>query len=69
VTAADISSVAIGRAAKRAVERGLDITWLYADLATTSVPETYDLVTTHFLHVPKAEQRPLFGHLAAAVAP
>jgi 2-polyprenyl-3-methyl-5-hydroxy-6-metoxy-1,4-benzoquinol methylase len=69
VTAADISSVAIERAAKRASERGLTITWLHADLAKASAPGTYDLVTAHFLHVPKSEQQPLFRHLAAAVAP
>jgi 2-polyprenyl-3-methyl-5-hydroxy-6-metoxy-1,4-benzoquinol methylase len=69
VTAADISSVAIERAAKRASERGLAITWLHADLAKAPAPGTYDLVTAHYLHVPKPEQQPLFRHLAAAVAP
>jgi len=69
VTAADISSVAIERAAEHASERGLAITRLHADLAKAPAPGTYDLVTTHFLHVPKSEQQPLFRHLAAAVAP
>jgi 2-polyprenyl-3-methyl-5-hydroxy-6-metoxy-1,4-benzoquinol methylase len=69
VTAADISSVAIERAAMRASEHGLAITWLHADLAQAAAPGTYDLVTAHFLHVPKAEQEPLFRHLADAVAP
>ena len=69
VTAADISSVAIERAAKRASERGLAITWLHANLAKVPAPGTYDLVTTHYLHVPKSEQQSLFRHLAAAVAP
>ena len=69
VTAADISSVAIERAAKRASERGLAITWLRADLAKAAAPGTYDLVTAHFLHVPKSDQQSLFRHLAAAVAP
>jgi protein-L-isoaspartate O-methyltransferase len=69
VTAADISSVALERAAKRASERGLTITWLRADLAKTPPPGTYDLVTAHFLHIPRAEQPTLFRHLAAAVAP
>ncbi|HUN30551.1 MAG TPA: class I SAM-dependent methyltransferase [Trebonia sp.] len=68
VTAADISSVAIERAAKRASELGLTITWLHADLAKVPAPQVYDLVTSHFLHVPKAEQPPLFRHLAGAVA-
>jgi 2-polyprenyl-3-methyl-5-hydroxy-6-metoxy-1,4-benzoquinol methylase len=69
VTAADISSVAIERAARRATDRGLTITWLHADLAKTPAAGTYDLVTAHFLHVPKSEQQSLFRHLAAAVAP
>ena len=69
VTAADISSVALDRAAASAARLGADITWLRADLATSPAPGTYDLVTAHFLHVPKAEQEQLFRHLAAAVAP
>lgn len=69
VTAADISSVALERAARRASDRGLAITWLHADLAKASAPGTYDLVAAHFLHVPKSEQPELFRHLAAAVAP
>jgi thioredoxin reductase/SAM-dependent methyltransferase len=69
VTAADISGVAIERAAKHAGERGLIIDWLHADLAKAPAPGTYDLVTTHFLHVPKPDQQSLFRHLAAAVAP
>lgn len=69
VTAADISGVAIERASKRASERGLAITWLHADLAKNPPPGTYDLVTAHFLHVPKSDQQQLFRHLAAAVAP
>jgi len=69
VTAADISGVAIERAAKRASERGLAVTWLHANLAEVPAPGTYDLVTAHFLHVPKADQQPLFRHLADAVAP
>jgi SAM-dependent methyltransferase len=69
VTAADISSVAIERASKRASERGLTITWLHTDFAKAAAPDTYDLVTAHYLHVPKSDQQPLFRHLAAAVAP
>ncbi|HLJ98810.1 MAG TPA: class I SAM-dependent methyltransferase [Streptosporangiaceae bacterium] len=69
VTAADVSSVAIERAAKRASARGLTITWVHANLVNAPVPGTYDLVTAHFLHVPKSEQQALFRNLAAAVAP
>lgn len=69
VTAADVSRVALRRAAKRAEERGLAITWLHANLVTTPAPAKYDLVTAHFLHVPKKEQQRLFKNLADAVAP
>jgi trans-aconitate methyltransferase len=69
VTAADISGVALERAAALAGRLGLDVTWLAADLAATPPPETYDLVTAHFLHVPSAMRGTLYRHLAAAVAP
>jgi len=69
VTAADISGVALQRAAARAGRLGLDITWLHADLTRSPAPQTYDLVTAHFLHLPPADRRALFRHLAQAVAP
>jgi SAM-dependent methyltransferase len=69
VTAADISSVALGRGARRADELGLAITWLHADLAKVPAPQQYDLVAAHFLHVPKSDQQRLFRNLAEAVAP
>jgi thioredoxin reductase/2-polyprenyl-3-methyl-5-hydroxy-6-metoxy-1,4-benzoquinol methylase len=69
VTAADISGVALQRAAARASKLGLDITWLHADLARSPAPGTYDLVTSHFLHLPVTERKTVFRHLADAVAP
>jgi thioredoxin reductase/2-polyprenyl-3-methyl-5-hydroxy-6-metoxy-1,4-benzoquinol methylase len=69
VTAADISAVALERAAARAGRLGLDITWLHADLTRSPAPQTYDLVTAHFLHMPAAERKIVFRHLADAVAP
>ena len=69
VTAADISGVALQRAAARASRLGLDITWLHADLARVPVPGPYDLVTSHFLHLPVADRKTVFRHLADAVAP
>jgi thioredoxin reductase/trans-aconitate methyltransferase len=69
VTAADISTVALERAAAQAGALGLDITWLHADLTQAPVPGTYDLVTAHYLHGPKAERELVFRQLAAAVAP
>ena len=69
VTGADISSVALQRAAARADELGLEITWRHTDLARNSVPGTYDLVTAEYLHLPAADLETLFRHLADAVAP
>ena len=69
VTAADLSSVALQRAQELARGRGLDITWLHADLALTPIQGTYDLVTSHYMHMPRAARESVYRNLAAAVAP
>jgi trans-aconitate methyltransferase len=69
VTGADISAVALQRAADRANQLGLDIEWLHIDLARVFAPGKYDLVTAQFLHLPAAPRRVLFSHLAEAVVP
>ena len=73
VTATDISTVALDRAASHAREAGAEvaarINWLHADL-TTWVPQpmTYDLVSAQFMHLPKLQRDPMFARLAASVA-
>ncbi|ONH24081.1 bifunctional NAD(P)/FAD-dependent oxidoreductase/class I SAM-dependent methyltransferase [Pseudofrankia asymbiotica] len=69
VTAVDLSRAALERAEARATRLGHDVTWLHADLAVEPAPGTYDLVTANYLCLPPAQRRPLFAHLAAAVAP
>ncbi|HEY5336440.1 MAG TPA: class I SAM-dependent methyltransferase [Mycobacteriales bacterium] len=69
VTGADISSVALERAAAQTKERDFEVTWLHRDLSQESAPEAYDLVTSHFVHLPIDRRRSLFENLAAAVAP
>lgn len=69
VTAADISNVALERGRELARQRGLDITWLHADLAVTPIQGMYDLVTSHYMHMPRAAREPVYRNLAAAVAP
>lgn len=69
VTAADLSSVALKRAQELARQRGLDIAWLHADLALTPIQGTYDLVTSHYMHMPRAARESVYRNLAAAVAP
>jgi SAM-dependent methyltransferase len=71
VTAVDISTVALSRAAAHAVERGVDrITWIQADLDAW-VPETagFDLVSVQFMQLPPERREPLFRRLAGWVAP
>lgn len=69
VTAADLSTVALGRAREAAEREGVEITWLHADLAERPAAATYDLVTSFFVHVPRTNQPGLVANLAAAVAP
>jgi SAM-dependent methyltransferase len=84
VTGADISTVALQRAAARAAEASPEIaariTWRHADLiaeAQSALPRQpavlppgrYDLVSAQFLHLPREPRDALFSSLAAAVAP
>jgi SAM-dependent methyltransferase len=73
VTAVDISAVALERAAGHAAQAGEEvagrITWRREDLLEWQPPERgYDLVATHYLHLPSAGRQSLFRRLAAAVA-
>lgn len=71
VTAIDISTVALDRAAARAEPDTADrITWEQADLIGWAPDgRTYDLVSAQFVHFPPALRDPLFAGLAASVAP
>ncbi|MGC5321046.1 FAD-dependent oxidoreductase [Micromonospora arida] len=72
VTAVDISTTALSRAAAHAEAVGVGdrIEFTHADLRDKPpTEEAYDLVSAQFMHLPPAERRELFGRLAAAVAP
>ncbi|WP_456049086.1 SAM-dependent methyltransferase [Actinoplanes sandaracinus] len=71
VTAVDISSVALGRAAGHAADAGLAerITFRHADLRTDEPGEGYDLVSAQFMHLPPDARRELYTRLAASVGP
>jgi SAM-dependent methyltransferase len=73
VTAVDISSVALARAAERAAqdaEAAARITWVHHDLTSSPPPSgTFDLVSAQFMHLPLAERTELYHRLAASVAP
>ncbi len=73
VTAADISGVALERAAGHAAQAGDAVAgrieWLRADLVEWVPRErAYDLVTAQYLHLPSDIRRTLLPRLAAAVA-
>ena len=72
VVGADVSRVALDRAASRARETGLDgrTTWEQRDLLAWTPPaDAYDLVCAAFMHLPTTERREVYAGLAAAVAP
>ncbi|WP_406642012.1 methyltransferase domain-containing protein [Amycolatopsis sp. WGS_07] len=71
VTAVDFSTTAIERGRAQAAKLGVAdrITWVAADLADWLPESKYDLVTSHFLHVPSAARTAAFARLADAVAP
>lgn len=73
VTAVDFASTALQRGAAQADLLGADvagrITWVHADL-TTWAPAAghFDLISTHFMHLPTAPREALFARLANSVA-
>lgn len=70
VTAADISSRALARAADRAVTSGVAgrVQWVEADLGVWAPDAQFDLVTTHYAH-PAMPQLDFYERLAGWVAP
>ncbi|MEO7261711.1 MAG: FAD-dependent oxidoreductase [Jatrophihabitantaceae bacterium] len=74
VSAVDLSSVALERAAANAAAAGEQIAqridWQQVDLAGWDPGrDRFDLVTTQYLHLPPGQREPLFQRLAAAVRP
>ena len=75
VTALDVSTVALKRGASHAAEAGAGvarrINWLHEDLLIWKgpKPDSYDLVTSQFLHLPKEPRESLFRRLVASVSP
>ncbi|RSM84339.1 class I SAM-dependent methyltransferase [Kibdelosporangium aridum] len=66
VTGADVSSVAL----ERAKEHSTEVEWLHLDLTKEHAPDTYDLVTAHYVHLkPKEDMVLVYKRIAEAVAP
>jgi trans-aconitate methyltransferase len=70
VTGADVSTVALERAAAHTVpELAERIAWKQVDLITWMPRHRYDLISAQFMHLPSAVREPAFARLAASVAP
>lgn len=70
VTAVDISGVALDRARAHAASAGVTISFEHVDLiATPPAPQTYDLVSAQFFHLPDPPRAQAYQGLGAAVAP
>jgi len=74
VTGIDISQNALDKARDRLklidATAAARVEWHQRDLTTwTPAPATFDLVTSHFMHLPRVSRDILFPALAAAVAP
>ena len=69
VTAADIATAALDRAAERAAVSGVAgrVQWVRADLSTWEPGTSYDLVTTHYAH-PAMSQLDFYDRIASWVA-
>lgn len=70
VTAADIATAALARAAERAAASGVAerVQWVQADLCAWEPDAQYDLVTTHYAH-PAMPQLEFYDRIASWVAP
>jgi len=68
VTAADISTEALARAADRARDQDVDVRWVRADLTEWQPETTFDLVATHYAH-PTGSQLDFYERIARWVAP
>jgi 2-polyprenyl-3-methyl-5-hydroxy-6-metoxy-1,4-benzoquinol methylase len=70
VTAVDFSAAGLARAARLAAERGVNVTWVHADLLAWQPGKSgYQLVLIAYIHLPPASLTRIFRTAAAAVAP
>lgn len=69
-TAVDFSSVAVAKGRAAAERRGLDVTWIAADLLDYEPARgAYDAVLVVYLHLPPDDIRRVLGKARDAVAP
>jgi SAM-dependent methyltransferase len=70
VTAVDFSDTALGQAHALAGARGVEVTWVEADLRDfVPEPGAFDLALVLYVHLPADERREVFARARSALAP
>ena len=70
VTGVDFSQVGLDKGERLALERGVSVSWLQADVVEWVPPqEAFELVAILYLHLDKAATRDVLRRAAGAVAP
>lgn len=70
VTGVDFSPVALQKARRMAAERGVEVTWVQADLLDHRPPAAaFDLVAVMYLQLPPGPRRAVLRRAAEALAP
>lgn len=70
VTGADFSRAGLAKAQRLATDRGVEVTWVEADVVEWRPPAaSFDLVVVMYLHLPAEQRRRALAHAAAALVP
>jgi SAM-dependent methyltransferase len=70
VTGVDFSRAGLAKAKRLATDRGVEVTWVEADVVEWQPPTaSFDLVVVMYLHLHAERRRQALAHAAAALAP
>jgi SAM-dependent methyltransferase len=70
VTGVDFSRAGLAKAQRLAADRGVEVTWVEADVVEWQPPEaSFDAVVVMYLHLPAEQRRRVLSLAATALAP
>ena len=70
VTGVDFSRAGLAKAQRLATDRGVEVTWVEADVVEWQPPSaSFDVVVVLYLHLPAEQRRQALARAAAALAP
>ncbi len=70
VTGVDFSGTGLAKARRLAADRGVEVTYVQADVVEWVPPEaSFDLVVVMYLHLPAEQRRRALAHACVALAP